>query len=120
MATVSVNCLLTWVLHYFATSARALVALVVAPHDAALPWTNCNNAWNTPRCADRKNASGQVGVLPSLLSTSVVDALLTYVRVSALMQTADGNVSALTRRSPAEEYYLFGVLNVSSGKCLTE
>lgn len=50
----------------------------------------------------------------------VVDALLPYVRVSALMQTADGNVSALTRRSPAEEYYLFGVLNVSSGKYLTE
>ena len=60
VACLTANTLLSWVLHYCAASARALGALVVAPHDAELPWTHCNHSWNTPRCADSRPDDVQV------------------------------------------------------------
>ena len=54
LVSLTVSTLLAWVLVYLVVSARALGAALLADADAArLPWTHCNNAWNTPRCSDR-------------------------------------------------------------------
>ncbi|XP_048844352.1 sodium- and chloride-dependent glycine transporter 1 [Brienomyrus brachyistius] len=69
-----------------------------------LPWTYCNNAWNTPDC------SGVAGTGRPSANASLAN----------ITATASGVVSSITelvnrtkRTSPSEEYWRYYVLNVS-------
>jgi len=41
------NMIIAWTLHYFFNSFYA-----------ELPWSTCNNKWNTPQCLDSKRRAG--------------------------------------------------------------
>ncbi|XP_042631733.1 sodium- and chloride-dependent glycine transporter 1-like isoform X1 [Cyprinus carpio] len=65
-----------------------------------LPWTYCNNPWNTPDC------TGVVGT---------PRANATFANVSAVVSGLTEIVNRTKRTSPSEEYWRNYVLNISDG-----
>uniref|UniRef100_A0A672PC29 Transporter n=1 Tax=Sinocyclocheilus grahami TaxID=75366 RepID=A0A672PC29_SINGR len=65
-----------------------------------LPWTYCNNPWNTPDCT-------------GVMGTPRTNA--TFANVSAVVSGLTEIVNRTKRTSPSEEYWRNYVLNVSDG-----
>ncbi|XP_073704394.1 sodium- and chloride-dependent glycine transporter 1 isoform X1 [Garra rufa] len=65
-----------------------------------LPWTYCNNPWNTPDC---------VGVAGTTRANA------TFANMSAVVSGVTEIVNRTKRTSPSEEYWRNYVLNVSDG-----
>ncbi|XP_004597979.2 sodium-dependent dopamine transporter isoform X1 [Ochotona princeps] len=75
------NVIIAWALHYLFSS-----------FTAELPWTHCNNSWNSPSCADA--LSGNASHAPGNASHT------------------PGNASHAFATTPAAEYFERGVLHV--------
>lgn len=58
------NVIIAWALHYFFSS-----------FTAELPWTHCNNTWNSPNCSDAHpgNASDGAGLNDSFRTTPAAE-----------------------------------------------
>lgn len=58
------NVIIAWALHYLFSS-----------FTVALPWTHCNNTWNSARCTDDPagNASGRPGLNHSFRTTPAAE-----------------------------------------------
>lgn len=58
------NVIIAWALHYF-----------LASFAMELPWTHCNNTWNSPNCSDAHpgNASDSVGLNDSFRTTPAAE-----------------------------------------------
>lgn len=58
------NVIIAWALHYLFSSFAV-----------ALPWTHCNNTWNSARCVDDPagNASGRPGLNHSFRTTPAAE-----------------------------------------------
>ncbi|GFT80494.1 sodium-dependent dopamine transporter [Nephila pilipes] len=83
------NVIIAWSLYFF-----------VASFNRVLPWTTCDNVWNTPHCK-------QMASLNDLLNGSVEENI-TYIDIDGIKHK---------RTSPAEEYFNRAVLGLqhSSG-----
>ncbi|KAI0215060.1 Sodium- and chloride-dependent glycine transporter 2 [Lamellibrachia satsuma] len=79
------NMIIAWTLHYFFNSFMAV-----------LPWSTCNNEWNTDHCLDAQRRA-DLNMTNATLSTS------------ALFN------SSFKWRTPSEEYWEGGVLRISDG-----
>ena len=70
-----------------------------------LPWTTCDNPWNTPRCLRPIYLGGQASATANIteVSTNHTDVLLngTYSVTAAIAHVYNGSDMA----TPAEEYY---------------
>ncbi|KAG7159336.1 Sodium-dependent dopamine transporter-like 3 [Homarus americanus] len=69
------NVILAWSLRFF-----------FASFTTALPWTNCNNEWNTPNCREETTS-----ILPSLDNFTSIDSQVVREKIKFT--------------SPAEEYW---------------
>lgn len=73
------NVIIAWALHFF-----------FASFTSELPWTKCNNEWNTPTCEEvtstitKKIKSNSTSIAPTAFS---------------------GNITELKKTSPALEYF---------------
>lgn len=58
------NVIIAWALHYFFSS-----------FTMELPWTHCNNTWNSPNCSDTLsgNASNSLGLNDSFRTTPAAE-----------------------------------------------
>lgn len=58
------NVIIAWALHYFFSS-----------FTTELPWTHCNNSWNSPNCSDTLsgNTSGSLGLNDSFRTTPAAE-----------------------------------------------
>ncbi|XP_060080136.1 sodium- and chloride-dependent glycine transporter 2-like [Ylistrum balloti] len=89
-----------------------IIEYIIASFSAKLPWTSCDNAWNTPACVH----SGQ-----SLASNITVNAtynLTTYMSVNSSSPEPGmfgDNVTILIPMSSVEEFWNYKVLDISSG-----
>ena len=87
------NVVIAWCLHFF-----------VASFTDSLPWTSCDNDWNTPYCYDgvvRDASNGTTNVTQlnvSALGAMGYSAITTNITVNA-------SVSEVFRSSPALEYF---------------
>lgn len=88
------NVIIAWTLYYFAMS-----------FTWTLPWSNCNNRWNTDRCFTRwKNVT---------TNGSVAAAATVAAATTQATRTTLGNEQRF--RSPSEEFWEYNVLGISDG-----
>lgn len=89
------NQLLAYILHFLFSS-----------FTSELPWSTCDNSWNTPLCKPVKAAEGNVNDTISYGNTTTVSSGLTLNLT---------NITTKLHISPAEEYWERHVLNISDG-----
>ncbi|XP_064622840.1 sodium-dependent proline transporter-like [Lineus longissimus] len=97
IASCSYGHLVTWILYYLGMS-----------FSAQLPWTNCNNSWNTENCFIYKaNASWY----------NISDEMSWYSNVSDEWSNSSMILNATldTRVSPGEEFFRYNVLELTDG-----
>ncbi|ELU16913.1 hypothetical protein CAPTEDRAFT_153408 [Capitella teleta] len=85
------NIIIAWTLYYLFMS-----------FSPTLPWSTCDNSWNTEQCALKNRSWSEV-------NASSFDDNVT------LLATVATNVSALKRTTPSEEFWSHHVLKITSG-----
>ena len=105
------NIIIAWALYYF-----------FASFTSDLPWTSCNNSWNTPDCYDGHMRSSPANLQHYIESTTYNDSLARVLSDRDIEDVADQVVNSVTvaagnwsnstnvtvqekRISPALEYF---------------
>lgn len=83
------NVIIAWALHYFVNS-----------FSTVLPWTTCNNPWNTERCREIQGLYS-----PNNLQNSSVGATSPMIGTTGNVPPASSPL--LKPSSPADEYFKF-------------
>ncbi|XP_069113651.1 sodium- and chloride-dependent glycine transporter 2-like [Argopecten irradians] len=83
-----------------------IIEYIIASFSAELPWSSCDNPWNTPACVQ----TGQT--LVTNITFNVTTDMPSYN--SSAMVTTD-NTSTLVPMSSVEEFWNYKVLDISSG-----
>ncbi|XP_067658349.1 sodium- and chloride-dependent glycine transporter 1-like [Haliotis asinina] len=91
------NVILAWTLFYF-----------VGSFSSVLPWSTCDNEWNTDLCRTRTNLSN----LPLHGNETLVNTTLSYLGTANFSKLVHITDEAVT---PSEEYWRYHVLQMSSG-----
>lgn len=83
------NVIIAWALYYF-----------FASFTTKLPWTTCNNTWNTKECYDGHMHSGfgEISVNQTIITTTVR-------ATTAAAENSTGVIAEAPRISPALEYF---------------
>nr|XP_022311573.1 sodium-dependent proline transporter-like isoform X2 [Crassostrea virginica] len=104
VVTLYYNIINTWTLYYLGSS-----------FFTPLPWTTCDNAWNTPKCLHQSPNSLQQNGNSSLYGAynSSLQSSVNSSNVNATILTVIGNVSDST--TSLEEFWFHRVLTLSSG-----
>uniref|UniRef100_A0A6A7FYT7 Transporter n=3 Tax=Hirondellea gigas TaxID=1518452 RepID=A0A6A7FYT7_9CRUS len=93
------NVILAWALYYIYSS-----------FTHSLPWTSCNNSWNTPQCKDVDSADcSRSGGLMTLNGTCF------FMNSSSIEEWELVKETVLGHKSPADEYFHEHVLDISDG-----
>ncbi|XP_037093041.1 sodium-dependent dopamine transporter-like [Pollicipes pollicipes] len=85
------NVILAWSLRYFFSSFAY-----------ELPWTNCNNTWNTENCVE------------------VGEKYSNYSSMLARNENVNLTVLEMNQTSPAEEYWMYNVLEIDKSNGITD
>ena len=92
------NVIIAWALYFFFSS-----------FTSDLPWTSCNNTWNTPDCYDghlKEDSQIQVENISSINYTISKETLTTTVSaVTTTLNATLDNTTAAPKISPALEYF---------------
>ncbi|OWF52121.1 sodium- and chloride-dependent glycine transporter 2-like [Mizuhopecten yessoensis] len=88
-----------------------IIEYIIASFSAKLPWTSCDNEWNTPACVQSVQTATNVTFMsPYNYTTGAPMYSSTLGSISA-----GGNATLLTPMSSVEEFWNYKVLNISSG-----
>ncbi|XP_052089563.1 sodium- and chloride-dependent glycine transporter 1-like isoform X4 [Mytilus californianus] len=103
MWNVYYTTILGWALYYIGNS-------FISP----LPWTTCNNEWNSPNCALDSSFIGRQGNPNtfSYLDTNATDNITHRLNITSSLLLTNQNVSWITAQ---EEFWQNNVLQMSSG-----
>ncbi|CAH3024764.1 unnamed protein product [Porites evermanni] len=92
----------TWIIMYYLVVLAWSLFYLFASFQSTLPWSHCNNEWNTPNCVDHNSGHNQDGEHNN-----------TFQNVTSLFNLTVANVS---KRVPAiQEYWDYRVLRLSNG-----
>jgi len=94
------NVIISWALFYFGSS-----------FSDPLPWTSCNNTWNTPNCTTPSYTTDDYPGNTTTIATT--ESMITTLGYDAT--TSSGSLNITVPPSPAEEFFYRRVLNMSDG-----
>ena len=96
------NLILAWALYYMAMSFTT----------RQLPWSDCNNDWNTEHCVQRSGVNRGLVNGTANVTANVTEGLsplgttiATFVREMAAAKNASGNATSVKTNTPAEEFW---------------
>ncbi|KAG1654095.1 Sodium- and chloride-dependent glycine transporter 1 [Nymphon striatum] len=102
MVCIYYNIIITWILYYMFLS-----------FNKVLPWSTCDNWWNTDRCYLRHhNSSTQAINISSTLEQFNSSTNLSAVTAVSSMAT---NATSVAQSTASDEFWLYYVLQISKG-----
>jgi len=82
------NVIIAWTIYYFVLS-----------FSWELPWSTCNNDWNTDYCYTRSSNSSQLN------GVNVTDRVNLTINITDVNITDRANITLNNTRSPSEEFF---------------
>ncbi|XP_050417113.1 sodium- and chloride-dependent glycine transporter 1 [Patella vulgata] len=98
------NIIIAWTLYYLFVSMQSV-----------LPWSNCDNDWNTEQCALREH--GNNTILSNYSTNGNFTTLFndTFTSINGTVISVMSNATTMSRVPPSKEYWQRAVLQITDG-----